>query len=413
MSISRPAPKPAVAPKTEPRRSAIETSVTSTMSAVPPNGVYAESIETCTSTATKMIAKALSESSDHRAVLGFFGHEDEHRLERRRGSRTAAPGSACRCRCRAGSRSSPSRSGCCAGRSRAASLPPGEPAVMIVSPFSTRLSLPTSVEHERVGRAALLRACRPTTGCDASTARTALLGSLISITSDGVRRSTFVTWPTSAPPLTTTSSTATPWFEPAAIVTLWSNVVGFVSTVGGDGAVVLRERAASRGSRAAVCRSSVLVPAPPAPRRARSRSVAVLAPSAACSRTWRGRGRSSSSRRRGTAVATRFAAISNGRSTDAPKLCTGSSASERNDSVIRTSESSDEAPHDDLAPEGARAIRGVAGGRGTLGGRAQHRETGSPVTRHARSHRASAVEEPAVLPREPPLPRLPVGVRDR
>ena len=42
--------------------------------------------------------------------------------------------------------------------------------------------------------------------------------------------------------------------------------------------------------------------------------------------------------------ATRFAATSNGRSTDAPKLCTGSSVSERNDSVISTSESTTRHP---------------------------------------------------------------------
>ena len=63
MSISSPAPKPAVAPKTDPRSSAIETSETSTMSAVPPSGVYAETIVTCTSAATKTIAKTLSEST--------------------------------------------------------------------------------------------------------------------------------------------------------------------------------------------------------------------------------------------------------------------------------------------------------------------------------------------------------------
>ena len=66
---------------------------------------------------------------------------------------------------------------------------------MIVSPFSTCLSLPTRVER-RASRARCPASSIPTDGeVRASTARTALLGSLISITRDTFPN-TFVTWPT-------------------------------------------------------------------------------------------------------------------------------------------------------------------------------------------------------------------------
>ena len=68
VSSRRPAPKPAIAPKSEPRRSASETSVTSTRSAVPPSGAYAERIETCTSTATKSEQRGLERVEDHGAA---------------------------------------------------------------------------------------------------------------------------------------------------------------------------------------------------------------------------------------------------------------------------------------------------------------------------------------------------------
>ena len=61
---------------------------------------------------------------------------------------------------------------------------------------------------------------------------------------------------------------------------------------------------------------------------------------------------------------------------------TPSSALERNETVIRTSESGNQAAHDDPALEGTGATRGVAGGGGALDGVAQDREADGPVARH-------------------------------
>ena len=96
-----------------------------------------------------------------------------------------------------------------------------------MSPTSTRLSLPTRLSASESG--ALPCSRWPTVERLRTAARTVLLGSLISITL-ATRADTFVTCPTRPPFVTTTSSGAIPWFEPAAIVTLWSKVVGFVST---------------------------------------------------------------------------------------------------------------------------------------------------------------------------------------
>ena len=155
MSIRSPAPKPAVAPKMEPRRSAIETSVTSTTSAVPPSGVYADSIETWTSTATKRSAECLQRVDHHRDGLGFLGTSTITDWSEPRST------NGCTWMCLKMSVSVwftlvtvPIRMS--RGKSEGSSLPPGEPAVMIVSPVLDPLVLADPVQDERVGRAAVL-----------------------------------------------------------------------------------------------------------------------------------------------------------------------------------------------------------------------------------------------------------------
>ena len=175
MSIRSPAPKPAVAPKTEPRRSAIESSVTSTRSALPPNGVYAESTETCTSTATKRTSAALSESRSPRRPR-LLRHEHEHGLQRREVDERLHLDVLEDVGVVLARRSSTVPIRMLRGKIDGSSPPPGEPAVMIVSPSSTCLSFADAVEDERVAAAAaVLEGSRPRSGCVRSTARTALL----------------------------------------------------------------------------------------------------------------------------------------------------------------------------------------------------------------------------------------------
>ena len=66
MSSSRPVPKPAIAPNTEPRSSAIDNSATNTMLAVR-NWLYSVSTASCSSAATNSTSAAFTPS------IYFFG----------------------------------------------------------------------------------------------------------------------------------------------------------------------------------------------------------------------------------------------------------------------------------------------------------------------------------------------------
>src|SRR5260221_10968845 len=77
VSSSSPVPKPAIAPKTDPRSNAIESSATSTMLAVR-NWRYSVRTASWNSAATKRTSAAFSPFT-----VSPGRHQDDHRLERR------------------------------------------------------------------------------------------------------------------------------------------------------------------------------------------------------------------------------------------------------------------------------------------------------------------------------------------
>src|SRR5437899_719069 len=81
MSSSSPVPKPAIAPKTDPRSSAIESKATSTMLAVR-NWRYSVSTESWNSAATKRTSAAFMPFIDPCRSL-LLGNQHDHRLQGR------------------------------------------------------------------------------------------------------------------------------------------------------------------------------------------------------------------------------------------------------------------------------------------------------------------------------------------
>ena len=336
VSSSRPVPKPATAPKTEPRRSAIESSATSTMLAVR-NGLYSVSTASWRSEATKRRSAALTPS------ISRFGHQHDHRLQRREVDERLHLDLLERVDVVVARRSRPCRSGSRAGTSTAARRAPSEPAVITVSPtptygaFETRSRTSTSlpppprwtiadrrrvrqvgrgdgalaVGEQRHARDARSHACRRCRRAPAAVITT-LPGRDAVVDAGGDRdalvdRALRIREDRGADPVEVARSTAAPGSSAAC---LQLHVLL-------HGRLVLDHLLAQRARPAG---------------------------GASCSRTSRRRGRASSRPRRGTAARRGRRRPRTAAGSPAAVPCTPSSALERNETVIRTSESSTRPP---------------------------------------------------------------------
>ena len=268
------------------------------------------------------------------------------------------------------------------------SAPASEPAVMIVSPSLTRLVLADPVEDQRVAPPPC--SSRPTAArFFRSTALTALVGSVISVTRDSPPK-TFATVPTRPSVVTTTSSTCDSLVAP------------------GRDADALVERRRAREHRPPTSSKSFgkLGPCRSGAACAAGRSPAARPSRHQCRRSWAFSARSflfsdfASNRPR-----VQLAASRNGRVTRFGGDLERAQHRGRDalDGVERgrperdgdqDQREQDQADHDDPALQRARASRGVAGGSGALDRGAQDRKTDVPVARHVRqesTHRSSAL----------------------